>query len=948
MNAMIVDDAVTSDRPGESDVSNPPTPPHASAVTAFGPFRLHMHPQRLCRGDTEVRLGGRAFDLLAALVERPGEVLSRSQLEARVWPYTVVEDSSLRVHIAALRKALGDGVDGARYIANVPGRGYSFVAPLSLHGSMASEPEGRAPDGVSNMPVSVTRLIGREAVMARLSVNLTQRRLVSIVGHGGIGKTSLVLALAARVREHYPSGVCFVDLAPLTEPGHVIEAIASSLGLPLPFEANLGELENWLRSRRLLLILDNCEHLLDAVAMLVERVLKRAPGLVVLTTSREPLDADGEWVHRLQPLDAPPDGSAIDSVGALGFAAVALLAERAAASLPTFTIDADNVQLAAALCRRLDGVPLAIEFAASRIGLLGLHGVYMQLDDRLRLLGSGRRTALPRHRTLRALLDWSFHLLSPTQQIVFRRCGVFKAGFSLDAANAVIVDATLPAAVVHDCLLDLVSKSLVRVELAHSPPNFSLLEITRAYALEQFDNDPDLQAVFRRHAALMVLMVRRGAAEWEEGLPQQWFLNYASHIGNFRTALDWCFAPEGDPALGIELLATDFHPMALFLGESEYRTRTRQALDAIEAGVPAQPIHQVRMYSIFAYISPSNGTTTEAAPCMLAVAAQEENVADQIEALYQLHAHSFGNGDYRMCARYSLRSEEIASRCGVPEMLHAKRLRALAAHYGGEHAVAAEYASSLLYKDDQLVPLRLTGWLSRRLSMQIVMARIFWMQGQGERAVVLGGECVRNAQGARFPAALSQAICLAAFPIAVWQGDYARAQALLQQLDGHLLRHPQHYWSVWATHLRQVLELRSAPASLLASLPGSPDAKLLDHLVSFGAWVHHEQGLDRWRRGMVGWTGPEVLRIQGEVLLRQDAGDMHGAAQAVFVQALELARRQQAHAWALRTSNSMARLMLTQGRRMEAQCLLQPWLTRLGAMGTGVDAAEARALLARC
>lgn len=944
---MIADETIITEPPAASvELNQHSAAPAVSALT-FGPFLLHIHPQRLCRGEAEVRLGGRAFDLLLALLERPGEVLSRSQLEARVWPYTVVEDSSLRVHVAALRRALCDGADGARYIANVPGRGYCFVAPVGRIDAVVAEAASADVDGIDNLPISLTRLIGRDAVIATLSAELAQRRLVSIVGHGGIGKTSLALELARRVAAQYPAGVCFVDLAPLTAPGHVIETVASSLGLPLPYESNVSELENWLRPRRLLLLLDNCEHLLDAVAVLVERLLRRAPGLVVVTTSREPLDAEGEWVHRLQPLDAPPDGPSIDSAGALGFAAVELLAERAAASLDTFAIDANNVHLAAALCRRLDGVPLAIEFAASRIGLLGLQGVCIQLDDRLRLLGSGRRTASPRHRTLRALLDWSFHLLSPAQQRVFRRCGVFRAGFSLEAANAVIADETLPASVVRDCLLDLVAKSLVRVDLAQSPPSYSLLEITRAYALEEVANDPGLQGVFRRHAALMVVMVRRGAAECEEGVPRQWFLNYASHIGNFRAALDWCFSPEGDRALGIELLATDFHPMAMFLGESEYRTRGLQALAAISAGVPALPIHEVRINSLFNYISPVSGTSTDAAPCMLTVAAQDSNLADQIEALYHLHAHSFSKGNYQRCENYSRRSEEVAGRGSSVDMLHARRLRALATHYNGEHELAAEYASSLLYNDDQVVPLRLTGWLSRRLSMQIIMARVFWMQGQGERAVALAAESVHSAQDARFPAALSQAICLAALPVAMWQGDYAQAQALVQLLDAHLHRHPQHYFAVWTMHLQDVLKPHIVPASLLAGVAGPADAKLLDHLVSFGAWVHHEEGLQRWREGRVGWTGPEVLRMEGERLLGDDALDASGAAAALFAEALALAERQQAHAWALRVTNSMASLLLAQQRAAEVPGLLQPWLARLAPMGNSADAAQARALLGR-
>jgi hypothetical protein len=386
--------------------------------------------------------------------------------------------------------------------------------------------------------------------------------------------------------------------------------------------------------------------------------------------------------------------------------------------------------------------------------------------------------------------------------------------------------------------------------------------------------------------------------------------------------------------------------MALYLGENEYRLRARQALDAILAGVPADPMHEVRIFSVFHYISAADGDKP-ALDRLHQIAEQDIDAGARLEALYQLHAHNFGRGNYHLCEPLSRRSEVAARRCGAAEMLHARRLRALASHYCGEHAVAAEYASSLLYHDDQRVPLRLSGWLSRRLSMQIVMARVFWMQGQGERAAALAAECLRDARDARFPAALSQALCLAVLPVALWQGQDAHARALLIELGSHLAQHPQQYWTPWLDGLQRIMALRAQPPALVTRLAEAPDAKLLDHLVSFGAWGYHEQGLERWRAGMVGWNGPELLRIQGELLLRQGTAEAPAAAEAAFMEALELARKQAAHAWALRASNSLARLWLAQGRAGDALALLAPWLARLDAMGDSADARETRLLLDR-
>jgi predicted ATPase/DNA-binding winged helix-turn-helix (wHTH) protein len=930
------------------DAKTDASPP---VVLAFGPFRLLPAPLALRRGEEEVRLGRRALDLLQALLARPGEILSRSELEASVWPRTIVEDSSLRVHVAALRRALGDGIDGARYIANVPGRGYSFVGMVAkLRVEPCAEPVHLAAPAarVNNLPTSLNRLIGRDAVIALLTGELQKRRLASIVGHGGIGKTALALEVAARAVEHYPDGVCFVDLAPVTAAAHVTEVVAVALGLSLAPERGQEELELWLRPRRLLLVIDNCEHLLDTVAALLERVLQRAPGLDVLATSREPLDAQGEWVHRLQPLEAPPDGVPLDHERVLAYSAVQLLAERAAASLDSFVIDDANVHLAAALCRRLDGVPLAIEFAASRIGLLGLQGVCVQLDDRLRLLGSGRRTALPRHRTLRALLDWSYLLLSEPQQQVLRRCGVFKAAFTLEAACAVAADATLTPEVVRDCLFDLVAKSLVRAELARDPATYSLLEITRAYALDHLAQDARRDDVHRAHARHTLDSVRRSAVRWDCGPHGQWFARFAPCLGNLRVALDWCFGPGGAPEIGVALLAEVSMPVVSFFDGDEYRQRIGQALAAIDAGADVDPLHEMRIRSTFFHSTPPQpGLVPAIGPHMLALDRLARDPAlvaeDRLEAFYMLFVGNFSTGDYRAAADFAQRSQDTAHGCGLAEIEHGQRLRALAAHYQGNHELAAELATMLLLHDeDARLPLRLASWVPRKVSMRIVLARVLWMQGQGERAMLLAAETVRDAAPRPFAASLSQALCLAALPIAIWMGDEARVREWMEQMNAHLERFHQPYWASWLDHLRRVVALRAAPVSLAAGMPGSPDAPQLDHLVTFGAWAHHPQAHARMEDALVGWNAPELWRVRGELVLAR--GGAQAEAEAAFRRALAVADGQRAWGWSLRAAASLARLYHLQGRAADAAALLAPALARCD--GGGSDARHARQLLA--
>ena len=379
------------------------------------------------------RLGARAFDLLLVLLERRDRVVAKRELMELVWPRLVVEDNNLQVHVAALRKVLGP-----QAIATIPGRGYQFalaidvLEPVVLPAATAAAAvaPGRDP---GNLP-STAPLIGRAADIAAVDALLRDHRALTLVGAGGIGKTRLALAVAqAAASGRFPDGRWWIDMAALTNGDQMRQAIASTLGAAPVVARSDAALADAVAPLNALVVLDNCEHLVDVLAPLLDTMLAHAPGPRWLATSQESLKCSGEQVYRLGGLTVP-EGLDLDSAAECG--AVALFVERVHALDPRFRLGADNLAPVVEICRRLDGIPLAIEFAAARVPLLGARGVAERLDQRLDLLSGGSRMRLRRHQTLRAALEWSYSLLSDDEKRVFRGLGAFTGGFTLELAKS--------------------------------------------------------------------------------------------------------------------------------------------------------------------------------------------------------------------------------------------------------------------------------------------------------------------------------------------------------------------------------------------------------------------------------------------------------------------------------------------------------------------------------
>jgi predicted ATPase/DNA-binding winged helix-turn-helix (wHTH) protein len=570
-----------------NSTSNPPL------ELTFGHFRVLPERREVLADGWSIKLGGRAFDVLMALIEARGAVVSKEALMARVWPGRIIEENSLAAQIAALRAAFGAERE---LIRTVSGRGYQFTgdirvvpaSPGEAVGAVAAQPASVAPP--TNVPEPVSELIGREEEFSEILNLVTTHWLVTVTGAGGIGKSTLALALARELRPHFADGVWLAEFSALADPGLVPATVAAAVGLELGGgEASAQRVAQALADRRLLLVLDTCEHVIAAAAAMAEAVLGAGSAPHIIATSREPLRAGGEWVYPAQPLAVPAVDLGADD-DPLRYGAVRLFIERARAAEPHFAPDRRLIAIIAAICRRLDGIPLAIELAAARAAALGIEALAARLDDRFRLLTGGRRMAPPRHQALRATLDWSYELLAEPERVILRRLAVFAGLFSLEAADAVAVSPELSVPDVIEGLLGLVAKSLVVAEGEGAVARYRLLDTTRAYALEKLEKFGERERLSHHYAEHYRHLFERAEVEWETRPTVEWLDDYGWCVDNLRAALDWAFSPGGDASIGVALTAASAAMDALVAARRVPRPRRAGTCRSQRRGKPGHAL----------------------------------------------------------------------------------------------------------------------------------------------------------------------------------------------------------------------------------------------------------------------------------------------------------------------------------------------------------------------
>lgn len=935
---------------------------------AFGRFRLLAEQRLLLEGDAPLRLGSRALEILIALVERHGELVTKHELMKRVWPNIIVEEGNLKVQVAALRRVLGDGHGGNRYLVNVPGRGYRFVAPVMPldDGAPATAPALAPP--CHNLPAPVTRLIGRAEQVAELAALLAEHRCLTIVGPGGIGKTSVALAVAEMQIARHEHGVWRVDIASIGEPRLVPRSVASALGLQIRSDAPLVEIAAALRDRRMLLLLDDCEHVVEAVAELAAALLRAAPALRIIATSREPLRVTGERLHRLAPLACPPSGVRLGAREALEYPAVQLFVERAAAALGEYELADADAPVVIDLCRALDGMALAIEFAAARIDIFGLRGLAQRLDDRLRLLTSGTRTALPRHQTLRALLDWSHDLLDPAARMTLRRLAIFAGSFTLRAAGAVASDDAHPEAEIVERTTELVAKSLVQAEMSDAEPRFRLLETTRAYALAKLAETGEREALARRHAEYYRNLLEAAARDSASG--DDWPALYTAEIDNINAALAWAFGPGGDPSVGValkEASAPVWFEMSLLTECHHWTTQALAGLEAAARGTRQEMALQTALGISLQFASGPTGAAYAALTRAAELARALRDPDFELRALHGLGVFALREAEFRNALDIARSAEEIARTLDdAVAMPTAHRLHGVVLHFLGDQAGARTHLERALggQRRASRHAYVVRNGIDNRVSALATLAHVQWLQGCPDQAMATAREAVAEAQSLEHPVSLCSALATFAAPLAMGTGDLETAERELAMLQETATRHGLGVYDAYCEAMQGWIvgrrgEARRGAALCAGAIGAMQDTRFhvcLTMFLAAMAELHQEAGqlreglaaveaaLERCERHHESWCMPEILRIKGELMLRGGAETTAAAEQ--FRRSLDIAARDGALSWELRSAMSLARLLLAQGERDAARSLLAPVLGRFAEGFGTADLREAQTLLA--
>jgi len=910
---------------------------------SFGPFQLVPRRQLLLLDGRAVKLGGRAFELLHLLIQRRGELVSKDELMEAAWPGTFLHDSNLKVNMWSLRRSLGDTRTEPAYIATVARRGYRFVADVQT--SIGDIEEEQAEPIPSSPPPSRRGIVGREVEIADITRLLVDLRHLTLTGAGGIGKTTVAVAAAQAVASRYRDGVCFVDLATISDPTLFGAAMVTALGIRGNPDNGLTAVLDYLRLREMLLILDNCEHVLPAANIFAGKFLADTSPSKLLATSREPLGNATEHVVRLGSLPAPGPGQAPTTEQAVEFPAVQLFVRRAAEWSDYEFVD-DDYAAVASICHALDGLPLAIELAAAQIRTFSPRELLDALDQNLSFRAPRAAGASPRHETLMATIDWSFRLLPFKEARLFALLSVFSDAFEAEDAILVAGAAGLDLIDVVTGLGNLVAKSLLSAQASGRGLRYRLLDSTRRYATDRRRADPTCAQALNRHAQRILALFEQSEEEWSWREPADWTQRYLWRIGDLRAALSWAFGEDGDPLLGIRLTVAGITLWSETAILSEAQARLASAL-ALAKTIECDDLLRAKLacalgWSLF-YARKLSNENEIAWLDAIAFARRAQDNDYQQRALVGFAFYLLQIGHIPRAILYLEEATGLADR--DPNLTSTSEAdRALA----WAQAFAGELSTSRAVLDRLAATHSLAEGRSRKdanevyrfITVRFNLPFVAWMQGQPDTAARLARDAVDAADRSGQWVSQSNALGLAALPIALETGNLDALESYAERLRENLERErisrwvpAERYFSACLRDLRgdprAVDDIRAAIDELIECRflmrIGSYLAVLARALLRQGRIEEAQrtiaEALDYQERQGERWCRSELMRVDASVLFH--AGEPLRAEKRLQ-QALAEARSIGAKTFELRIVVDLAAHWMATGRRPKAARLLAP------------------------